>query len=174
MRVIAPRLFDPELNQIVVIVPLWRLKLRGSVMTAKSKFLTTLGSIAFGIGSISGTSQAVAADLTPTYLQSSDIFRLVGLLTEACSFDTFGSQTLATQILRCCPIIAQAGPENVDFLRALATGNRSDPRLAPLDSRLVEVLLQCQDAALARLVQLALTTATGAGPGPRDTDIYTG
>lgn len=144
-------------------------------MSVKSKFLASLSSIAFGTATVVGAT----ATVDTAYAQATDFFGLVTALSEACLVPTTGGfEVAATEvaIARCCAVVRSVGPENADFLRAVALGDPADPRLLVLDSRLVQVLLSCRQDALDRLGQLALNVNTGAGPNGRDNpfDIYTG
>ncbi|MCW5718544.1 MAG: hypothetical protein KIS68_12015 [Bauldia sp.] len=145
-------------------------------MSVKSKLLATLSSLAFGTATVLG----VTATVESAYAQPTDFFGLVTALSEACLVETnagvYEVVTTEVAIRRCCAVVRDVGPENVDFLRAVALANPADPRLLVLDDRLVQVLLSCQQDALDRLGQLALNVNTGAGPGagPTTNEIYLG
>lgn len=142
-------------------------------MSVKSKLLATLSSLAFGTVTIVG----VGATAEVAYAQQTDFFGLVTALSEACLRETAaGYEVVATDVAirRCCAVVRDVGPENVDFLRAVALANPLDPRLLVLDPRLVQVLLSCQQDALERLGQLALNVNPAAGPTPAGNDIYVG
>ncbi|MCW5696464.1 MAG: hypothetical protein KIS96_06970 [Bauldia sp.] len=123
--------------------------------TIKRKLLATLSTLALGTGTI------VAAGAPAAQAQDGFI-GLVSLLSDACLVEEGGvlvpvSRNLAVR--RCCAVLEEVGEENVDFLRAIALANPTDPRLIVLDQRLVAVLLGCQQVAIDRLTALGLTVS---------------
>ena len=140
----------------------------------KNRLLATLSSLAMGAASVG----AVMAPIDAAQAQEPGFFGLVTLLSEACLLpDTQRpGEYFVVQgeiaVRRCCAVLRDVGPENADFLRAVALANAQDPRLKVLDSELVRVLLSCQQDALDRLQQLALALDPTAPPDRRD--LYVG
>ena len=126
---------------------------------AARKLLATLSSIALA-----------SAGMAVSSAQAQEPFQgLVTQLAQACLVQVppgaYGVVGINTNLAAaCCAVISQVGPENMDFLQAVARGDPNDPRLIVLDPQLVQVLLSCQQAAINRLTQLALNIAPGAGP----------
>lgn len=110
------------------------------------------------------TASGVAISANPAAGQATPFYGLVAQLGISCLVPTAagGYVTAATdaEVSICCAVITAVGPENVDFLQAVAIGDRSDPRLIVLDEQLVGVLLTCRAEAVQRLGELAI-----AGPG---------
>lgn len=131
-------------------------------MRTRKKFLASLSTVALGAAGIAASSQAAQA-------QDDAFFGLVSQLAEACLVEDDAGEFFVGQSeprrAQCCAVIRQVGPENIDFLQAVALGNRFDPRLLVLDDELVEVLLSCQQEAVDRLAEIALNTTPEAGPG---------
>ncbi|MCC6737254.1 MAG: hypothetical protein IT534_14165 [Bauldia sp.] len=111
------------------------------------------------------TAAGVAVSANPAAGQAAPYYGLVAQLGVSCLVPTAagGYVTAATpaEVSVCCAILLAVGPENIDFLEAVAIGDRSDPRLIVLDGQLVDVLLTCREQAIQRLAELAM-----AGPAP--------
>ncbi|MCW5715059.1 MAG: hypothetical protein KIT43_11150 [Bauldia sp.] len=138
-------------------------------MSRKLGLLATLSSLA-----------AAGVVMTPlaASAQADPFFGLVTQLAESCLVEAppgvYNVVTAPARIAACCAVVRRIGPENMDFLQAVALANRADPRLIVLDSQLVDVLLSCRQEALDRLAELAVAIAPAAGPTPFGTELYTG
>lgn len=118
------------------------------------------------VGALSATGIAVSTN--PAAAQPTPSYGLVAQLGVSCLVPTTagGLATAGTpaDVAACCAILLAVGPENVDFLEAVAIGDRSDPRLIVLDTQLVDVLVTCRAEAVRRLAELAM--AAPATPAP--------
>lgn len=139
-------------------------------MSRKLGLLATLSSLA-AAGGIALAPSAASAQIDP-------FFGLVSQLAESCLVEAppgvYNVVTAPARVAACCAVVRQIGPENMDFLQAVALGNRADPRLIVLDSVLVDVLLSCRQEALDRLAELAVAVAPAAGPATFATELYVG
>lgn len=148
-------------------------------MDLRNKLMATLSSLALGVAQVTIAGMSPAAAQETTTLEG-----LVTLLADACLTEeepgVFVPVATTIAIAQCCAIVRTVGPENADFLTALALadpGNpQDDPRLRVLDSQLVAILLSCQQDAIDRLAELALEVAPGAGTTATTTTggVYTG
>lgn len=138
-------------------------------MFAKRSLLTALSALA-----VTG----VALTPTAASAQTDPFLGLVTQLAASCLVEAppgvYNVVTAPARVAACCAVVRQIGPENMDFLQAVALGNRADPRLVVLDALLVDVLLSCRQEALDRLAELALAVAPAAGPTTFATELYTG
>lgn len=138
-------------------------------MSRKLSLLATLSSLA-----------AAGYAMAPTVAsaQTDPFLGLVTQLAQSCLVEAppgvFNVVTAPARVAVCCAVVRQIGIENIDFLQAVALGNRADPRLIVLDSQLVDVLLSCRQQALDRLAELAVAVAPAAGPGNVGQQLYTG
>ncbi len=136
-------------------------------MGNKSRLLATLSALAITSASVVG---ANGLALSAAQAQEAGLAGLVTQLWNACLVEnpdgTYRVVDTPGFIQRCCEVIRDAGPENYDFVEAVATGNAADPRLLTLRSEIVTVLLTyCQDVALQKVSEIALGTVPAAGPG---------
>lgn len=137
-------------------------------MSVRTRLLATLSSLALTTVGVSVAAQSAQA-------QDDTFFGLVTQLAEACLIETDAGYDVVAgdiRVAQCCAVIRRIGPENVDFLQAVALGNQLDPRLIVLDRDLVAVLLSCRQEAIDRLAEIALNVVPGAGPTPND--LYVG
>ncbi|MGV8839575.1 MAG: hypothetical protein ACWA6X_04650 [Bauldia sp.] len=106
------------------------------------------------------TAGGLAVSSTNASAQAEPYYGLVAQLGISCLVPTAagGYATVATEaeVAVCCAILLAVGPENVDFLQAVAIGDKADPRLIVLDAQLVDVLVTCRAQAVQRLAELAV------------------
>ncbi|MGD9738416.1 MAG: hypothetical protein AB7U48_03360 [Bauldia sp.] len=137
-------------------------------MSVKNGLLATLSTLALSTASIT-TAAASGAEPLPGPAPADDgFYGLVTALADQCLVEQPEGYAVIVgdmRISQCCAVLRQLGPENMDFLQAVALGDRNDPRLAVLNPDLVTVLLNCQEVAIERITELALSTVPAAGPG---------
>lgn len=135
-------------------------------MSVRNSLLATLSSLAMTSATIS-VAAASGPEPEPQQGPNTYFYGLVTQLADECMVERPEGWAVVVgdaRISQCCEVIRQIGPENLDFLQAIALGDRNDPRLAVLNPDLVTVLLNCQDVAIDRITELALAAVPGAGP----------
>lgn len=146
-------------------------------MPRKVGLLATLSSLA-AVGFALAPTTASASGLETDGTDFGAFPGLVTQLAESCLVEApVGVHNVVTSEARiavCCAVVRNIGIENLDFLQAVALGDRNDPRLLVLNQQLVDVLMSCRQDALDRLAELAVQIAPLAGPTTLGNPLYTG
>ncbi|MGV8839567.1 MAG: hypothetical protein ACWA6X_04610 [Bauldia sp.] len=136
--------------------------------------LSSLAAASYVLNPIAAAASGPEVDAT----NASAFAGLVTQLAESCLVEApagvYNVVTAQARVAVCCAVVRGIGMENIDFLQAVALGDRNDPRLLVLDQQLVDVLMSCRQEALDRLAELAVAIAPLAGPTTFGNPLYTG